>query len=754
MTSPPHIFGIRHHGPGSALALNQALAELQPDVILVEGPPDANDMLHWLGHPELEPPVALIIYRPDVPKRATYYPFAVFSPELQAVRFALQHKIPVKFMDLPQAYLLGIKENIQIPEVDVLQQLAKTAGYPTYEAWWNKLIEQRQNTDDMFEAILEIMTVVREAMEQTEAKKTDEEDRTATQLAEQREAYMRRCIRQAQAHGHQRVAVVCGALHGPALKQMDNASKDNALLANLPMVSVEAAWVPWTYSRLSYMTGYGAGIASPGWYHHLWEMGQRQASPTESSIHWLTHIANLLRDDGLDASSAHIIEAVRLAEALAAIRDQAIPGLAELNEATQTVLCFGDATPLRLIQKKIIVSERMGAVPADTPMVPLQRDLQREQKRLRLRPQPEKSTLNLDLRNETHLERSHLLHRLTLLNIPWGKPVSVRGRKGTFREVWHLQWQPDFAIRVIEASLWGLTIHEAATNYSQEQADQAPNLPTLTKLLNQIILAELPEAITHLMARIEEEAALSSDIPLMMDALPPLAQVLRYGSVRQLDKKIIQHVVDGLLTRICVGLPSTCQAVDDQAAAELYTRLIAVQGVVSTLQNKAHEEMWVGVLQKMMTQKGLHGLLAGRACRLLLDRKVLNTKEATTRLESALSIQTLTRTDQEQLLQIAFWIEGFLKGSGLLLVHDQTLWQLIDEWVDQLDGEQFLSILPLLRRTFATFSNSARQQMRERTTARPVILEKPMTPEVTFDKEQADAALPLVAQLLGLEEGN
>src|SRR5690606_14962432 len=160
-----------------------------------------------------------------------------------------------------------------------------------------------------------------------------------------------------------------------------------------PAVTVESAWVPWTYGRLANRTGYGAGITSPGWYHHLWEMGQAGVTPTEISTHWLSKVANLLREERFDVSAGHLIEAVRLAEALAAMRGLSLPGLAELNEATQTVVCFGDAAPMQLIQERLIVSERMGSVPPGSPMVPLQRDLQQLQKRLRLRPEPARSTL-------------------------------------------------------------------------------------------------------------------------------------------------------------------------------------------------------------------------------------------------------------------------------------------------------------------------------------------------------------------------
>ena len=81
-----HLFGIRHHGPGGARSLVRALRILEPDCVLVEGPPDANDLLPLLSHIEMKPPIALLLYAKDNPAKAVYYPFAAFSPEFQAIR--------------------------------------------------------------------------------------------------------------------------------------------------------------------------------------------------------------------------------------------------------------------------------------------------------------------------------------------------------------------------------------------------------------------------------------------------------------------------------------------------------------------------------------------------------------------------------------------------------------------------------------------------------------------------------------------
>lgn len=782
-TSNPrvHIFGIRHHGPGSARSLCQALTQLQPDIVLVEGPPDAEAVLPLLVHTKMRPPVALLVYAIDNPQQAAYYPFAVFSPEWQAIHYGLTQQIPVRFMDLPQSHRFamgdgqqalengeklenrevedeeqeigdrdedGESSNPQPPTSnlydDPLSLLAQAAGYSDGERWWEHLVEQRQDSTALFAAILEAMTVLRSEVGEVAA--------CSDPLESQREAYMRKTIREAEKQGFQRIAVVCGAWHAPALATLPPAKEDAALLKGLPKVKVEATWVPWTYGRLTISSGYGAGIESPGWYQHLWDMGDGNrkqplnpqfptSDPSHTSIRWMIRVARLLRKQDLDASSASVIEAVRLAETLAALRDRPLPGLPELNEATQTVLCFGDTLPMQLIHRQLIVGERLGKVPAETPMTPLQQDLQRQQKRLRLKPEAIETALDLDLRKPLDLERSHLLHRLALLQIKWGQQQSTGNTKGTFRESWQLQWQPEFAIRLIEAGIWGNTIETAATTWSCDCANQA-NLSELTTLIDQTLLANLPQAIAHLMSRLESEAALASDMTHLMNALPPLVNVMRYGTVRQFETTIVRHVVEGLITRICIGLPVAVASLDDDAAIQMHQQVIGVHTAIGLLQQPDSLEMWQQVLIQLADQQDLHGLVAGRCCRLLFEASVFQSEDTTRRLGFALS------TANEP-TQAAAWIEGFLAGSGLLLLHNPTLWQVLDDWVTQLSGETFTAILPLLRRTFSTFAAPERRQMGERVRQgnayTPVFVKAGR-----FDRDQADRVLPLVAQLLGI----
>jgi Family of unknown function (DUF5682) len=758
--SPLHLFGIRHHGPGSARSLLQALQTLQPDVILIEGPPEAEAILPLLTHPQMQPPVAMLLYVPDTPDLATYYPLAKFSPEWQALQFGLQQQIPIRFMDLPQSHqLIAIAEPPAEPDLepeptetdqtippdptqtierdirrDPLLWLAQAAGYSDGERWWEQFVEQRQNSTDVFAGILEAMTELRTAVE-TQYPPDLENPKDRREAL--REAHMRQTIRQAQKEGFTNIAVVCGAWHTPALvPPLAPAKADAALLKGLPKTKVSATWVPWTYDLLTFQSGYGAGIESPGWYEHLWHVSDR---PSER---WLVKIARLLRTKDLDASSASVIETVRMAEALAALRDRTAPGLPELNEAVQTVLCFGDAAPMQLIQRELMVGDRLGTVPDETPMVPLQQDLRRLQQKLRLKSEALDKELVLDLRKEMDLQRSQLLHQLNLLNIPWGETTEASG-KGTFKEKWILRWRPELEIALIEAGRWGNTVETAAATFACDQATHATQLPQLTVLLETVLLAVLPTAVLHVMERLQAEAAIASDLTHLMAAIPPLATVLRYSDVRRTDVKTLTHVVDGLVARICIGLPGACASLDDDAAVQMLDRVVQTHRAIKLLQNENYYRDWITVLVRLADQSQLHGLLAGRCCRLLLDEGQLSGPEAAQRLSLALSLAV-------EPAHAAVWIEGFLQGSGLVLLHDKEIWTVLDEWIAALSPDAFIALLPLLRRTFSIFSTAERRQMAERVKQGSVGQSVAAITEI--DGDRAALALPLIAQLLGLEE--
>lgn len=734
---PAHaVLGIRHHGPGSTRSVVAELDRLQPAQVLIEGPSDADPLLSFVSSADMRPPVALFAYDPAGPRTSAFWPFAVFSPEWQALRWAAAHRVPVRFCDLPSGAFLasddhdaGTRRPATVRE-DPIAMLASAAGYDDPERWWDDVIESRLDGQPPFDALTEAMAELRSV-----AGPDPDEVRE-----QRREAHMRQAIRAAVKATDGPVAVICGAWHAPALAfPLGPAAPDAAILRGLPRRKTTLTWVAWTHSRLAAASGYGAGITSPGWYHHLF------TAPDEVVTRWLTKVAGVLRAHDLPVSSAHVIEATRLAETLATLRGRPLAGLLEVTEATRAVLCEGNEAAVAFVQHDLVVGELLGAVPEDAPSVPLEVDLRAQARSLRLKIDPLEKAITLDLRKDSDRAKSVLLHRLGGLGIDWGtvREDEVRAM-GTFRETWTLRWRPELAVAIVDAAGWGTTVAAAAAAKLLDAAHTAGDLRVLTEAVEHALLADLLDTLPETLALLEAQAAVDLDAVRLMAAIPALVRAVRYGDVRSTDTGAMAAVVDSLVLRVCAGLPASVTSLSDDAAADHRAHIDKVHQALAvharTPSGPATRERWLGTLRQLVERRDLHGLLAGRLVRLLVDAGVVPAAEASRRFAAHLSIG-VSAGDK------AAWAEGFLGGTGLLLVHDTELLGVLDSWVTSLNEEDFHDVLPLLRRTFGEFAPSERQNIADQVGRLGSAAQRPVDVE-TIDPERAAGALRTVAGIL------
>ncbi len=729
------VLGIRHHGPGSARALLRALAEFEPDTVLIEGPADADPLVALATSEQMRPPVALLGYASTDPSTAAFWPLATFSPEWQALQWAILHDADVHFCDLPAALSLAADRPAGNQGPDPLAALAAAGGYDDFEQWWDAVVESgtRYPDDttelendyhaDSFEAITEAMAALRETME------IDEHTL-------RREAHMRQVLRARIKAGAQKIAVVCGAMHAPTLSgKLGPAAPDARLLKGLPKVKTSLTWVPWTHSRLSSASGYGAGITSPGWYHHLFTHHDRTIE------RWFTRVARELRSEDLPVSSAHVIEATRLAHTLAVLRERPLPGLAEVTEATRSVLCDGDAVLLDLVTRRLVVGEALGGVPDETPTVPLDADLQARSKTLRLKRSAVDKNLDLDLRKDNDLRRSRLLHRLALLGIDWARTATSAVRStGTFRESWTLRWEPELSVAVVEASRWGTTVESAAHAIVLDRVRRPESsLGEVTDTLEKALLADIRTAIPDVLAAVDAAAALDHDVLHLMSALPALIRTLRYGDVRGTDLSSLGDVTDAMLARICAGLPAAATGLDSDAADALRAAVDDVHIAIAVQDDPATTQRWLGTLRVIADRDDVDGILTGRTVRLLRDMGRIDEGETALRVSRALSVGSDPGAK-------ARWIDGFAGGGAVLLMHDRGLLRLIDDWVSALPAQDFVDVLPVLRRTFGAFAPA------ERRTLGAVVRggERTRSTAASVDTERGARAIRATALILGV----
>jgi hypothetical protein len=278
---------------------------------------------------------------------------------------------------------------------------------------------------------------------------------------------------------------------------------------------------------------------------------------------------------------------------------------------------------------------------------------------------------------------------------------------------------------------------------------QTQDLEAVSRAIESALVADLPDAMGPLLAALDARAAAEGDVQRLLASVPPLARSARYGSVRQTDTERLAELAESVLVRGCAALGAQVACLDDDASEPFVELIEDVQRAVRLLPRSAEEadrdsagpaQVWQQTLSEVADRRDVAPLLVGRITRMLFDVDVLDAEAMAAKLSLALSSG---HTPAEQ----ARWIEGLLRGDALLLIHDQTLLGILDSWIIKLSGEEFVDILPLLRRTFGTFQLPERRAIEQNITRLEESSEA--NPAATLDLQLAEPVLATVRQLLG-----
>ncbi|WP_457034390.1 DUF5682 family protein, partial [Kitasatospora sp. P5_F3] len=449
LTDPagPYLIGVRHHSPALAAVVPALLAAADPQVLCIELPADFQRWLPHLADPGTKAPVALA--GADADGRLGFYPFADFSPELAAIRWARAHGVEVLCCDLPMGapgWAADASSGSAGP-ARYADGLTATGTGRDGDDLWDRSVEVRAPGSTP-EAVRRAALAVGWALRRDTAERGGV---PAQDLA--REAHMRRVIARAGAGGR-RVAVLVGAFHGPALTvpaltapQEDGpeAEADGAVTTSL---------VPYTFGLLDSRSGYPAGIRDPRWQQAVLEAGGDPDLVQAAAARAITDVCRELRAAGHPAGTGEAAETLRLAGDLARLRALPAPGRGELLEAVTTVL--GQGEPLgrgralaRALETVLVGTERGRTAPG-TPRSGLGPSVEAGLAELRL-PAPEdpdSRELRLDpLRSPLDRRRETLLQRLEVCGVGYGEPVQVAGTgdASALTTRWRVCWTPSVA---------------------------------------------------------------------------------------------------------------------------------------------------------------------------------------------------------------------------------------------------------------------------------------------------------------------
>ena len=707
----PVLFGVRHLSPAAAFHLERALEACRPQLVLVEGPSDLNDQMHWLCRPETRFPAAILAYTREPPVRTILYPLAVYSPELRAILWAREHGAACRFMDLPSGAMLALEEageDREEPEENtewVYRQLEERTG-EEHDTFWERSFEQLED----WRAFQAAANTFGEQLRRTAR---DGKLRTARTLV--REAYMKRVIREAVEAGipPERIFCVCGAFHVPGLRE--NAPMTDEELAALPRADCIATLMPYSYYRLSSRSGYGAGNKAPAYFELLWD-ALRQGGPGDLPALYLTRLAAAHRKAGNLVSSAEVIEALRLSRALCALRGSRYPVLADLRDGAVAAMGHGNFSELAVAAADTEIGTRVGFIPEGVSRTSVQEDFYRQLRELRLEKYRgvEQRQLDLDLRERLNvkdtqaalldLRRSCFLHRLRVLGIHFASPLPSRQEGANWGEYWTVRWTPEVEIEVVEASLLGDTVEGAAAFALKERGAACATIAQAAAVFQDAFLCGMPAAARHALLVLQGLSVDAAALTDVADTAVRLSLTVRYGDLRRFDPAPVVPLLQRLFLRACLTLEDACRC--DAKTAPAVTAAMDQLNRLQLEHDCLEGERWLELLRRVSDRDDLNTLCSGFAMAALLERgeadEALLAREISRRLSPGVPAELG-----------AGWFEGLASKNRYALIARLSLWRHLDGYLSALDEGQFRRALVFLRRAFSGFTPAEKGDIAE-----------------------------------------
>ncbi len=706
----PHYFGIRHLSPAGAYHLLSLLDEVKPTAVLIEGPSDAGELANQLVSRGVVPPVALLAYTEQLPVRTVLYPFADYSPEYQALKWANQNGTHIDLIDLPTEVSLAQLERkrrssspIEEERPDLYMRIAELSGEPDYEAYWERHFEHCLEPGVYRSAIAHFSSEMRALTEEDEFRLSPKE----WAYNEIRESHMRRKIRDTIEAGHlpEKIVVITGAHHTSALSLKFPVMMDEEL-ALLPRVSTRMTVMPYSYYKLSSHSGYGAGNMAPAYFELLWQC-IRQREPDRLPALYMSSVATRLREQGTWRSTASVIEGVRLAEALASLHDGVRPTLKDLRDAATILYGHGEYSVIVEALAKTDIGTAIGSLPEGVSQTPVQDDLNRELKRLKLEKYKTlvASDLDLDLRENRQvkseesafldLNRSILLHRLAVLGIRFARKHHSRQTDATWAEHWVLQWSPEAEIETVESTLKGETVELAAAYVIHEELLVCADISEAAKIIRRSGECGLPQVAGQAVAVLQQLAVDAGNFAQIAETVLELSILLQYGSVRRIDTEAYLPIMRQLFLRGCLMLVEASGCNDD-AAADMITSIHAMNAVAQEHYAEVDEALWLSKLKELAARDDRNAKLSGYAFSIVLERNIAGEEDCAREVARRLSPGIPADLG-------AGWFEGLSMRNRYALLSRDYLWRHLDAYIRDLEAEPFKRSLVFLRRAFGTF---------------------------------------------------
>jgi hypothetical protein len=689
----PFLIGVRHHSPACAVRMSDWLGTFDPQVVLLELPPQFASWLPWLAHPELEAPVALA--GSDDRDTLFFYPFADFSPELAAVRWAARQGVPVVPFDLP-AGLVASGPPCRLPggRPDSLADWLERLEVSGFDQMWDELIEAPAPAATP-EALRQAALLVGWVQRLGEAA---DPGLRARDLA--RETAMRKVLAERR---EERVAAVVGSFHAAALLDPPELWQEVPVAETPP--AVRTSLVPYSFELLDSRSGYPAGIRDPRWQQEVFAAGLDPPGLQDNVSRLAVELCRALREQKQAAGSPDAQECVRLSLELARMRGLPAPGRREFLEAVQTSMAQGEllgrGRALAKALQTVLVARRRGRLAPDTPSSGLLPHTEEVLNRLRLPREPEQIRLD-PLRSALDRSRHVTLRRLERCGVPY---ASSRESVDTLTQVWSLEWTPASVAGIEIAGFRGVTLAQAARGALLD-----PESPLLSRLWGaaECALGDLAE---QLLRELEQDFLSTANLRTLLQAITTVDRI-RLGQVPGLpdqscgvdpvpvqafrfDPSEIRNTLVKAALRSVDGLIGSTDVEDARALGDL----LRLESPGLRLRH---------TLARML--EGASPLMQGAAAAALLWLEDQPPEDSTRAAGHTLAPRLSSWLQgPPDATMVGRWRGLLVLSAPLLQSHPQLL-DAITLAVAELDDQAFLRRVPSLREAFSVLSAAERER--------------------------------------------
>jgi hypothetical protein len=708
----PFLVGVRHHSPVIAAAMPAILDAAAPDVVYLELAEELQPWLEWLGHPDLRTPAALAAARRDG-RGLVFYPYADFSPELAALRWALRAGVPARAFDLPVGRSFdepGRRQGLRSRDDDAgMRRLQRLYGADDGEELWDRMIEAPG-------AGQEPEAVRRAALAFGWALRADEEAGPGVDEVDlRREAWMRSRLAAGEREGFARPAAVVGAFHGAALLDADSGPAPGG-----GGVDVVSSIIPYAFELLDSRSGYPAGIRDPEWQQSVFEAGADPGRIEAALTAAVVRVCRQTRELGHPAGIPDEREAVRLALDLARLRGLPAPGRRELVEALQSCLAQGEplgrGRAIATAMGRVLVGHRCGRLAPGTPRSGLGPHVEELVERLRM-PGPggdRSAELRLDpLRSDLDRRRHVALSRLEASGVPYGTRLGPRGVE-TVTERWDVRWTAATTAMLELAAPYGVTLDQAAEGALRRRfADaEAAGRAGPSLLLDSVAAAAacgLGGLTLELLRRLREELPRRATLTELIGALE-LCDRFRRGhepgwqpeAAAIAELGLAEPELEAAAVRQVEGVAGSERLDDARALLAVVRRFSGADGEPDGRRLGGERLRWS--LRRIADRGSPLMQGAAGAVRVLLGH------EAASVFAARLASWVDAGADPAAQSAFAARLKGALAVATPLLEASAEITGPLVERVAALDDEAFLLRLPALRDAFEVLSPAARER--------------------------------------------